>query len=105
MAQVNIVDFGAMNRAAAAVDDTIAQLGMIRKNMLTALDALDNGWSGSAKNKFYGVLTQWNRSFEDVEKRLNDIYVALTGSRDKNYQNEQDNSPMIDGIEVALLGG
>jgi WXG100 family type VII secretion target len=105
MAQTNIVNFVAMKNAAAAVDDTISQLDTIRKNMLGTLDSLDNSWSGSAKDKFYGVLVAWNKSFEDITKRLDNMYVALTGSHDKNYQNEQENSPKIDGIQLALLGG
>ena len=104
MATQNVVDFQAMQNASAAVDDTIVSLQGIRKNMLTALDQLDNSWSGAAKNKFYNVLTQWNVSFNDITQRLESIYEALTGNKDKNWQNEQDNSPKIDGIELALLG-
>ena len=99
---VNIVDFVAMSNARVAFQQTEAQLKNIETGVITAVDSLEQNWTGDASAKFNAMMRSWTGSFNDIIKLMDSMEQTLGGNQRVLMNNEQNNNPMIDKVASQI---
>ncbi|MFC9966103.1 MULTISPECIES: WXG100 family type VII secretion target [Nocardia] len=86
--------------AANVMETSIASVRRTLQEITASIEASRPGWVGDAQAQFDKVSTQWNQESADLNKKLDDIHVAVQNGTSGLSQMNQANAAEFSHLKV-----